>query len=110
MKIFPRCLRRDEEFTPEKSVAFTASGYLVPCCWCDNRQLFEDFASITQEKFHISNISSPEEVLESEEWITLMNTIQNDPSNAPYVCKRKCSSESIYKQVIISTRQEEFDD
>ena len=105
MKIFPRCLTRVGESTAQKAVTLTASGYLVPCCWCDNKHLFNDFSSITQEKFHISNIDSPEEVLESREWKELIGTLLNNPKKAPYVCQRKCSSEKVYKQVIISTRQ-----
>jgi hypothetical protein len=95
MKLYPRCLRE------EKPVAFSATGYFVPCCWCDNANLFRDFKEITQEKFHISNIDSPDDVFESDEWKQLIDTIKNDGSNAPKVCRKKCSSRWSSKEVIV---------
>ena len=95
MKLYPRCLKK------EKPPAFSATGYFLPCCWCDNSNLFRDFASITQDKFHISNIETPDKVFQSSEWKDLINTIQNDGANAPKVCKRKCASEWVAKEMIV---------
>jgi len=95
MKLYPRCSSK------EKPVAFSATGYFVPCCWCDNKDLFRDFKEITQEKFHISNIESPDNVFKSEEWNHLIDKITNDGANAPKVCRRKCSGKWTSKEVIV---------
>jgi hypothetical protein len=100
-KMHPRCVW-DPIQKEQKGMAFSASGYLLPCCWCDNVNLFEDFGSITQEKFHISNVETVEEVLESKEWNDLMQTIQNNYENAPSICKSKCSQPWLQKKIDVS--------
>lgn len=94
MKIFPKCVHEG------RRVAFSATGYFVPCCWCDDLNLFVDFKQITQDKFHISNIKSPSDVFYSEEWKDLLHTIENDGKNAPAVCQEKCGREWIHKDII----------
>lgn len=100
-KLFPRCIERKNLVEKEeKDVALSATGYFVPCCWCDNINLFRDFPTILKEKFHISNIDSPDDVFESEEWKKLMYTIENDGANAPKVCQLKCGFQWEQKRMI----------
>ena len=60
----PRCLIGKQMF------GFTNSegGYILPCCWCDQSERIKEFASLTQEKFKITNVTSIESILESDEW------------------------------------------
>lgn len=99
-RLYPRCIKPHTESEKRKDIAMTASGYFIPCCWCDNNNLFEHFKEILQEKFHISNIDSPDDVFESDEWKKLMYTIEHDGSNAPKVCKVKCGSQWEQKRLI----------
>lgn len=100
-KLFPRCIKgKNASHLGIKDVALSATGYFVPCCWCDNANLFKDFSEILKEKFHISNIDSPDDVFESDEWKKLMYTIEHDGNNAPKVCKLKCGSQWEQKRII----------
>ena len=100
-KLFPRCIEgKNASHLGTKDVALSATGYFVPCCWCDNKNLFRDFSAILKEKFHISNIDSPDDVFKSEEWKKLMYTIENDGANAPKVCQLKCGFQWEQKRII----------
>ena len=103
IKLFPRCIGgKNASNIGTKDVAISATGYFVPCCWCDNANLFRDFPTILNEKFHISNIDSPDDVFKSEEWKKLMYTIEHDGNNAPKVCKVKCGSQWEQKRMVKS--------
>ena len=71
----PRCLIGKQTF------GFTNSegGYILPCCWCDQPERTKEFASLTQEKFKITNVDSIESILESDEW----ETSESDESDIP---------------------------
>lgn len=91
-----------ENFRPScihdnKEPAYSSTGYILPCCWCDTGFILEDkdFASIVQEKFRLDNVQSVKEIVESDEWkeFKKFNTI-------PVVCQRYCgggkSKETFY--------------
>ena len=91
----PRCLIGKQTF------GFTNSegGYILPCCWCDQPERTKEFASLTQEKFKITNVDSIESILESDEWQDFFDILMNRHEEAPDTCKTYCSSDFIHKKV-----------
>ena len=100
-KLYPKCHPYWEEDgekikNPQvKGVAYTAEGYLLPCCWCDRdqpkiRKEFE-FLGFYEEDLKVSNVDDiKEEILKSPEWYTFHKMLLEEPNNAPEICKRKC--------------------
>ena len=95
-------MKSSENFRPSciydnKEPAYSSTGYILPCCWCDTGVILEDedFASIVQEKFRLDQAQSIKEIVESKEWKEFFefNTI-------PVVCQRYCgggkSKEVVY--------------
>ena len=91
-----------ENFRPScildnKEPAYSSTGYILPCCWCDTGFILEDedFSSIVQEKFRLDKVKNVKDIVESKEWKEFkeFNTI-------PIVCQRYCgggkSKKAIY--------------
>mgnify|MGYP003311752208 FL=1 len=58
--IYPRCL-------DGKAVGYSASGHMLPCCWCDD---YKDpgFNSLLTEELKIVNNNTVEDIFNSEPW------------------------------------------
>ena len=91
-----------ENFRPScihdnKEPAYSATGYILPCCWCDTGFILEDedFASIVQEKFKLGVAEDVASIVESDEWKEFFKF-----KRIPLVCQRYCgggkSKEVIY--------------
>ena len=91
-----------ENFRPScihdnKEPAYSATGYILPCCWCDTGFILEDedFASIVQEKFKLEVAEDVASIVESDEWKEFFKF-----KRIPLVCQRYCgggkSKEVIY--------------
>ena len=79
----PKCLDGSKEY------GWDYIGNLLPCCWgfqTDNKP----FPHLTKDKFHISNINSMEDVINSKEWKDFHIMLKNNPENAPDICKKYC--------------------
>ena len=87
MKLYPRCIKG------EKPPAYSATGYIVPCCWCDNVDLEKDFSFILKEKLKLENVEKVEDILLSQEWVDFFRMLRDNSNEAPSVCKKYCSSE-----------------
>ena len=98
MHINPKCEKNEKS----KDYAYSAKGFLLPCCWCDtitpekDKELFKLF----NPKLHLDNVDNIEEILLSDEWINFKQTITKDFENAPSVCKRFCGTNQQFKGVI----------
>lgn len=102
MKLYPKChpywnVDGEEIQNPSiKPVAYTAQGYMLPCCWCDasggdQRKSMEDFG-LFDEELKVENVDDVElEILASPEWYHFHVTLLQNPHLAPRVCKSKCS-------------------
>lgn len=82
-----------------KQVAYTAQGYLLPCCWCDhgtwNRKRHIAVFGLFDEALKVENVKDIEtEILQSPEWYNFHETLLQNPRLAPFVCKQKCSKPS----------------
>ena len=102
MKLYPKChpyweIDGEKIKNPDiKSVAYTARGYLLPCCWCDASQPDQtksmEMFGFFDEELKVENVDDIKlEMLESPEWYHFHNTLLQEPHNAPRVCKKKCS-------------------
>ena len=102
MRLYPKChpyWKDGDEIIANNSaqtIAYTAEGYLLPCCWCDSENIksrseLEHFG-FYQLDLKVSNVDDiTAEILWSPEWNNFHNSLLEDPENAPAICKRKCS-------------------
>tara|TARA_B110000495_G_C22676843_1_gene399733 strand:- start:220 stop:510 length:291 start_codon:yes stop_codon:yes gene_type:complete len=94
-KIAPDCLRTKAA----KQVMFTSRGYFLPCCECDTRNSRKEFQLLGffQEKFHVDNLESVEQVkavINSDEWQDFYKDLLESPENSPEICKEFCKAKS----------------
>ena len=92
-KLNPKCFKTDKH--GDRAVAFTATGYLLPCCWLDNhangtvhQKWVKDFYKKEQ---HIDNHEKIEDIIEGKTWQNFFNMLENDPEDAPKVCWEHCN-------------------
>lgn len=84
IEIFPQCM-------DDKSVrAFAATGFILPCCWCDSKRIEEDFGQLIQDHLHIDNVESIEDIELSDEWLNFFRMLKHNPEDAPPTCKHYC--------------------
>lgn len=89
IKLEPRCVHGGRD------PSFNIDGFFLPCCWCDNRTAKKqlEFFGIFHDEFFIDNLNTPEDVkavFKSDEWQFFYDTIENNPNNAPDICKHHC--------------------
>lgn len=86
MTVDPKCIKGDN------CIAYSATGYLLPCCWADQIDRRLEFKSLLQKKFRLDKVESIEEIINSDEWQSFYRGLLEDPNNAPSVCKNYCKS------------------
>ena len=86
----PSCIHDNKE------PAYSSTGYILPCCWCDTGFILEDedFKSIVQEKFKVENVENISEIMESDEWLDFFNF-----EKIPMICRKYCSGGKL-KEVV----------
>lgn len=87
-KIYPKCING------EQSLAISATGYLLPCCWWDKPNILE-ISNLFKEKFKIENVESIEQILKSAEWINFYSNLKS--GTGPKICQVYCSKNKIIK-------------
>ena len=111
MKLYPKChpyweIDGEKIKNPKvQNISYTAEGYLLPCCWCDQAQkhTIDQFKlfGLFDEDLKVSNVDNiEEEILKSPEWYYFHETLVHNPNDAPSVCKRKCHDPDDYLQII----------
>jgi hypothetical protein len=83
LNFFPRCLNN------KRFVAYTARGYLTPCCWVDGHPEFEHFYD---KSLYIDNNESIEDIFNSKIWQGFYHMLENSPELAPEICKKQCTT------------------
>ena len=88
-KFQPKCILTDRQ------PAFTATGFLVPCCWVDNQWGMKDknIKKFYDPKQHIDKHETVMEIMHGEVFTDFWNMLKNKPENAPKICKKYCGSE-----------------
>lgn len=76
----------------EQNIAYTADGFLLPCCWCDAPSTRKDIERMNmyEHNLKLENCQSIDEIVESKIWENFVDTILHVPENAPRCCKEKC--------------------
>ncbi len=102
-KLYPRChpywYKDGKKIynNDSKGCAYTARGYLLPCCWCDRDdpkdvKQFEYFG-FYENDLKVENVDDvTAEILWSPEWLNFHKTLIEEPEHAPNVCKIKCGN------------------
>ena len=99
MKLYPKChpyiyddnAEAPVKFRKQKKIAYTAQGYVVPCCWCDDVDM-SDFEKngLLDEELKLENVDKVDKILISKQWLSFHKTLILQPENAPTICKKKC--------------------
>ena len=83
-----------QEYTNDemRGIAYTADGYLLPCCLCDEIKHRKDFVDLGfyNESLKLSNNGSVDDILHSDNLIKFIDTIMHHPQNATRCCKINC--------------------
>lgn len=92
--IDPQCIKIVKG-RPVQTIAYTADGYLLPCCWCDSLYARDDIENLNlfHEDLKLKNVDSVEKILYSDSWKNFFKVITTDSTNAPICCKKKCGVE-----------------
>ena len=98
IKIQPKC----EKGKQCKDYAYSAKGFLLPCCWCDviNPENDPELMKLFRPHLHLSNVDSIEKILLSDEWLDFKKSITKDYEKAPDVCRRYCSTKQEFNGIV----------
>jgi hypothetical protein len=105
MEIIPQCHPYsvvDGEIQKQrktKRIAYTSTGYILPCCWCDvsgNKAEREDYVQfgLFDEDLKLKNNENIKNILLSKQWVNFHKTLLDSPEKAPIRCKRYCGTEN----------------
>jgi len=100
-KLNPKCFKN-------WATAYTATGYLVPCCYCDNPETMNDsnFKKLLDAS-KVEESNSIEDILLSDEWSNFRDNLKKDI--APNVCFRYCGqNKTAIKKTIYIDGKEQF--
>ena len=83
IKVNPKCLYK-------KELAYTATGYLLPCCWCDNPVGWQEpqIKRLRQKHLKLENNDKVEDIVYSKEWKDFFEELKTNPAKT---CQRFCS-------------------
>ena len=89
IKIKPRCLTYEPK-SYHKPAAYTADGFMLPCCWLDDKQVNDpEYAVLQTEETNIK-YNTVEEIINSDTWQTFYDNLYTD--KCPSYCKEKCTT------------------
>ena len=88
----PKCLER---VLPGRGIAVSATGFVLPCCWLDqahNTEKDEKIAPLFDDKLHIDNNDTIEDIISSKPWQKFMHDLIEKPEDSSPICFRKCTT------------------
>lgn len=83
---YPKCLSDDD--TRMKALGHSASGHILPCCWCDNGD--PGFDVMLTNELKLENNNSIEDIFKSKPWISFAKKLDNGGKGLPYTCWKYC--------------------
>ena len=89
----PKCLG-PEGANVGRSIAVTATGFVLPCCWLDQAydvNKHEKVRPLFDDKLHIDNNDTIDDIIYSEPWQTFMRDLIEKPEKSAPICFRKCT-------------------
>ena len=77
---------------PKQTFAYTADGFILPCCWCDSLYTRSDIEKLGlfDENLKLKNVDSVDTIVNSEAWKNFSNILLYRQNDAPSCCKKKC--------------------
>ena len=78
---YPKCLAEDD--TAMKQLGHSASGHILPCCWCDNGD--PGFELMLTNELKIENNNSIEDIFKSKPWQSFAQRLETG-RGLPYTC------------------------
>ena len=94
----PKCLHPDGA-NVGRSVAVTATGFVLPCCWLDrpdgSENLLEDekIKLFFDKELHKDNNETIEDIVSTDTWQNFMSELINRPEESSPICLKMCSSD-----------------
>ena len=84
VKVYPKCLNK-------KEIAYTATGYLLPCCWLDKPTAWQEpqVKRLMKKHLKLENFDSVEEVVHTKEWKDFFEELKTNPA---ITCINYCST------------------
>ena len=81
----------------DRQMAFTSTGFVVPCCWIDSPGGRRDstLKQFYQKEMHIDNFAGVGDVIDTPLYKDWFDMLQNKPELAPNYCKHFCSTDSV---------------
>jgi len=88
LKIKPKC------YEGKQALAYTAQGYMLPCCWCDVKIAEPWFHEngFFEEQLKVENLDSVEDIFFSEAWQTFYRNIESNSEESCPICFYRCGT------------------
>ena len=84
IKVNPKCKYH-------QGLSYTATGYILPCCWCDNPLGWQEpqIKRLRQQHLKLENNDKVEDIVYSKEWKNFMEELETNPAKT---CQRFCGT------------------
>lgn len=79
-----------------RSIAVTATGFVLPCCWLDRPDNFDEImedekiSPLFDEKLHIDNNDTIEDIINSDPWQKFMRELTEKSEESSSICFQMC--------------------
>lgn len=82
----PKCILTN------RALAFTATGYLIPCCWLDDHKVWNQkwIKNFYKKDNHIDNHKTIDTIVEGSDFKEFYKMLIENSDDAPPVCRRHC--------------------
>ncbi len=101
IKLNPQCINN------EKEIALSATGWILPCCWCDNStEDLNEFRALGffDSDLKLENSNSLNEILTSDCWTNFYSILNNRADFAPRVCKSFCGVNYLPSKFVVEEK------
>ena len=88
----PKCLG-PEGRNLGRSIAVSATGFVLPCCWLDkpSSPMDEKVKTLFDESLHIDNNDAIEDIIMSDPWQKFMRELVEIPEESSPICLEMCT-------------------
>jgi len=86
-KLKPKCLNNSQ------SPALTNTGILLPCCWLDNLDSYNEVEvkKLFNDK-KIDDVNNVDEIINGKVWTNFFEVLKNESITVPKKCYQKCTN------------------
>lgn len=88
----PKCLG-PEGRNLGRSIAVSATGFVLPCCWLDrpSSSMDEKVKTLFDESLHIDNNDTIDDIIGAESWQKFMRDLIEKPEDSSPICLEMCT-------------------